>query len=210
MVNVLKNMTGKISRAIVMFVVGSVVFGFAGNGFAHCDTLNGPVVQDAKLALEKGDVTPTLKWVGKGDEAEVKAAFKKTLAVRGKGADVQELADRYFFETLVRLHRAGEGAPYTGLKDEPIEPSVALAEKALADGSAETMSKELSANLEKALQEKFAAVAKAQTSQDKSVKAGRKYVEAYVAYMHYVEGLRNAIHAEGHHAQDGAKHVEHH
>lgn len=207
MVNILKNVTGKVSRVIVMFVVGSVLFGFAGNGSAHCDTLAGPVVQDAKLALEKGDVTPTLKWVGKSGEAEVKAAFKKTLAVRGKGADVQELADRYFFETLVRLHRAGEGAPYTGLKDEPVEPSVALAEKALADDSADGLNKELSAKLTKELQAKHAAVVKAQKGKDKSVKAGRKYVEAYVEYMHYVEGLHSAIRAEGHHA--GAEHSEH-
>ncbi len=207
MKSLLKNVTGKFARVMVMFVVGLVLFGFAENGFAHCDTLAGPVVQDAKLALEKGDVTSTLKWVGKGDEAEVKAAFKKTLAVRGKGTDVQELADRYFFETLVRLHRAGEGAPYTGLKDAPVEPVVALAEKALTDGSAEVMSKELSAKLTKELQAKHAAVVKAQKGKDKSVKAGRKYVEAYVEYMHYVEGLHSSILAEGHHAK--AEHSEH-
>ena len=32
---------------------------------AHCDTLDGPVVTTAKAALEKGDVTPLLKWVRK-------------------------------------------------------------------------------------------------------------------------------------------------
>jgi hypothetical protein len=83
---------------------------------AHCDTLDGPVVQTARTALEKGDITPLLKWVRVEDEKEIKDAFEKTLAVRRKGAEAKELADMYFFETLVRIHRAGEGAPYTGLK----------------------------------------------------------------------------------------------
>jgi hypothetical protein len=83
---------------------------------AHCDTLSGPVVLTAKAALEKGDVTPVLKWVKKEDEKEIREAFARTLAVRKQSTDARELADTYFFETLVRIHRAGEGAPYTGLK----------------------------------------------------------------------------------------------
>ena len=89
--------------------------------FAHCDTLDGPVVKTARAALEKGDVTPILKWVKKENEAEIRDLFKKTLSVRSKGKEAQELADMYFLETLVRVHRAGEGEPYTGLK-----PSVAV------------------------------------------------------------------------------------
>ncbi len=202
----LKNVTKRVRADILTMVVTMAMgLGAASVASAHCDTLEGPVVQDAKLALEKGNVDPTLKWVGKADEAAVKAAFKQALAVRALGVEAQALADRYFFETLVRLHRAGEGAPYTGLKDEPVEPVVALAEKALADGSSEALSAELSAELSKGLQAKLADVAKAQKNKDKNVKSGRKYVEAYVAYMHYVDGLHNAILAKGHHADaDGA------
>ena len=80
------------------------------SSLAHCDTLEGPVVTDAKKALEKGDVNPVLKWVKKEQEGEIREVFKKTLAVRSKGPEAKELADRYFFETLVRIHRAGEGA----------------------------------------------------------------------------------------------------
>jgi hypothetical protein len=35
---------------------------------AHCDTLDGPVVKTAQEALEKGDVTPVLKWVQNDQE----------------------------------------------------------------------------------------------------------------------------------------------
>jgi hypothetical protein len=89
-------------------------------------------MQTARIALEKGDVTPLLKWVQPDDENEIRVAFQKTLAVRAKGAEAKDLADMYFFETLVRIHRAGEGAPYTGLKPgEAVDPAVALADKAL-------------------------------------------------------------------------------
>lgn len=74
---------------------------------AHCDTLDGPVVATAKAALEKGDITPVLKWIRKEDEKEIVELFNKTLAVRKQGREAKELADMYFFETLVRVHRAG-------------------------------------------------------------------------------------------------------
>jgi hypothetical protein len=85
---------------------------------AHCDTLAGPVVTSARAALEQRNLQPLLKWVKPGAEAELKSAFDITLRVRTEGGAARELADRYFFETAVRLHRAGEGAPYTGLKVE--------------------------------------------------------------------------------------------
>jgi hypothetical protein len=83
---------------------------------AHCDTLDGPVVSDARAALEARDVTPVLKWVEAGKEPEVREAFRHALAVRVLGPEARTLADRFFFETLVRVHREGEGEPYTGLK----------------------------------------------------------------------------------------------
>jgi len=177
----------------------------AGSAFAHCDTTSGPVIPEAKAALEKGDVTPILKWVKKDNEAEIRTAFAKAVAVRAKGPEAKELADQYFLETLVRLHRAGEGAPYTGIKDEPVEPIVAMADKALADGSADEMIKRVSGHMAAAIKEKFARVAEAKKNKDKSVAAGREYVEAYVIYMHYVEGIHTAImSAGGHHAEAGA------
>lgn len=88
---------------------------------AHCDTLDGPVVAAARVALDKGDNTPVLKWIRAGQEAEVRTAFEQALVERTKGPEARELADRYFFETLVRVHGAGEGAPYTGLKPAGIK-----------------------------------------------------------------------------------------
>ena len=84
--------------------------------FGHCDTMNGPVIKAAEKALETGNVNLVLIWVQKKDEATIKEAFQKTLAVRKLNAEAKKLADMYFFETLVRIHRAGEGVAYTGLK----------------------------------------------------------------------------------------------
>ncbi len=193
-----------------IFVMGIGVI-FTGSVLAHCDTISGPIIPEAKAALNSGDVTPVLKWVKKENEAEIKAAFAKAVTVRAKGPEARELADQYFIETLVRLHRAGEGAPYSGIKDEPVAPIVALADKALADGSADEMVKRMSDHMAKGVKEKFNRALEARKTKDKSVEAGREYVEAYVAYTHYVEGIHAAIKsAGGHHAADAAtEHKDH-
>jgi hypothetical protein len=161
--------------------------------FAHCDTMQGPIIPEAKAALEKGDVTPVLKWVNSENEAEITAAFTEAVAVRAKGPEARDLADRYFLETLVRLHRAGEGAPYTGIKDEPVEPIVAMADEALADGSADEMIARINAHLAEAIRDKFNTVLAARESKDEGIEAGREFVEAYVGYTHFVEGIHTAI-----------------
>ncbi|HSG65930.1 MAG TPA: DUF6448 family protein, partial [Gammaproteobacteria bacterium] len=75
---------------------------------AHCDTLDGPVIEAARVALATADPNPVLIWVQAEHEPEIRAAFEQALDVRSLGASARELADTYFFETLVRLHREGE------------------------------------------------------------------------------------------------------
>lgn len=172
---------------------------------AHCDTMNGPLIPEAQAALEKGDVMPILKWVGEESEAEIRDAFAKTITVRSKGPAAKQLADHYFLETLVRIHRAGEGAPYTGIKDKPVPPIVAIADQALVNGSAEEMITKMTGHMAGAIREKFNKVLETKKHAEESVAAGREYVEAYVQYMHYVEGLRDTIMASGgHHAAEAA------
>lgn len=184
--------------------------GLARPVLAHCDTMNGPVIPEARAALEKGDVTPLLKWVKAEDEAEIKTAFDKTVVVRKQGPEAKELADRYFLETLIRVHRAGEGFPFTGLKDEPVLPILALADKALEEGSPDAMIAKMQAHLGTVVREKYEAARKARADKDKSVEAGRVYVEAYVAYTHYIEGVRNAVMATGAHHGGGESKTEPH
>ncbi|HEX9933926.1 MAG TPA: DUF6448 family protein [bacterium] len=161
--------------------------------FAHCDTMNGPPIPEAMQDFEKGDVTPVLKWVKSEYEAEVRAAFTQAVLVRTKGPEAKALADRYFLETVVRLHRAGEGAPYTGIKDTPPEKIVVLADEALAKGYVEELVQKMQSHLAAAMQEKFIKAMQAGQEKDKIVEAGREFVEAYVLYMHYIEGVHAAI-----------------
>lgn len=109
----------------------------------HCDGMDGPVVKAAQKALETGNVNLVLIWVQKADEVEIRKAFDQTMTVRKLSPEAKALADRYFFETLVRLHRAGEGAPYTGLKPagRDLGPAIPAADKALADRTAEPLVK---------------------------------------------------------------------
>src|SRR5690348_8690252 len=105
---------------------------------AHCDGVDGPVVKAARAALDRGDVRLALAWVGPGDEPAIRTEFERAVAVRKLGPEARTLADTYFFETLVRLHRAGEGAPYTGLKPagRDLGPVIPAADRAMETGSA--------------------------------------------------------------------------
>lgn len=197
--------TSKTTKNIAAILSMSCCLFFAGNAQAHCDTASGPVIPEARIALEKGDLTPILKWVKKEDEAEIRTAFAKAIAVRGQSKEARELADQYFLETLVRVHRAGEGAPYSGIKDEAIDPIITMADKALANGSADEMAKMISSHMTEAIKERFVRASEARKNKDKSIEAGREFVEAYVTYVHYVEGVHTAIASSGsHHHADSA------
>ena len=159
---------------------------------AHCDTLNGPVVQAARLSLKAGDVTPVLKWVVPAAEAEVRAAFNRTLEVRAGSPAARDLADTWFFETVVRLHRAGEGEAFTGLKPAAADPALDAADRALEAASAEELVRLVAAHVTEGLRARYARTLEARQHADHNVERGRAYVAAYVDYVHYVEALHNA------------------
>ena len=177
---------------IILSIAAITVLFIPGIAWAHCDTIGGPVVADARLALDKGDVTPVLKWIEPKHESEIRAAFYKTLSVRAKGADAREIADRYFFETLVRLHRTSENAPFTGLKDVPLKASIALADKALESGIADELIDKTITHVAAQLRQRFAAASEARKHTTESVTAGREYVAHYIEFMHYVEQLHDS------------------
>lgn len=174
---------------------------------AHCDTLDGPVVSAARKALDTGNVNLVLGWVQKKDEDQVRSAFRKASAVRQSGAAAKDLADTYFFETLVRVHRAGEGAPYTGLKaaGEP-EPAIAAADKALETGKLEPVGKLVTQRVDQGLHQQFESVSARKNFKPDDVAAARAYASAYVQYVHYVERVYDAAAvSDAAHAKENAK-----
>ena len=160
---------------------------------AHCDTLDGPVVGAARKALESGNINLVLIWIQKKDEAEIRNHFQKTTAVRKINAQAKDLADMYFFETLVRLHRAGEGAGYTGLKPAgKIEPPIAAADKALESGKLDGVVKLVSERMHAGLERHFKEMTSKKKYNPDDIAAGRAFASAYVEYTHYVERLYDA------------------
>jgi len=189
----------------VVILVLAAVFFISGQAFAHCDGMDGPVVMAARQALETGDVNPVLIWVQEKDEAEIRSVFRKTLAVRKLSPEAKDLADRSFFETLVRVHRAGEGEPYTGLKPagRDLGPAIPAADRAVADGKLEPLFKLLTNKIHDGLHERFKEAMEKKNFKKDDLDAGRKYVEAYVLFLHYVEALYEAAAKSG-----GAHHHE--
>jgi hypothetical protein len=156
--------------------------------------MDGPVVKAARKALETGDVSHVLLWVQKTDEPDLRNLFAEVLAVRELGPAARELADRQFYETLVRIHRAGEGAPYTGLKPagQDLGPRIPASDKAIEEGSPRLLLELLSRQVEAGLQQRFKAVVAKKGYSTQDTAAGREYVKAYVDFMHYVERVYGA------------------
>ncbi len=172
---------------------------------AHCDSVNGPVVNAAKEALAQGDVRPALAYVQPDATAELTAAFNQALEVRKLGGSAGQLAETYFFETAVRLHRVGEGASYTGLKYESdFGPALTAAEDALETNSVKDVNKLLQGALADGVAAKFQTVQEARENAARlgTVESDRERAEAELLFEKYVLGVYEAatgtaVHAEG-------------
>lgn len=165
----------------------------------HCDTLDGPLVKVARDALASGNVNAVLAWVRPDDEAEVREAFRHAVSVRALGGEAQALADRHFLETLVRVHRAGEGAAFTGLKPAgTLDEAIVAGDRALEDGSIDKVERLLTDAVRKELHERFHEAMERRRFAPDDVEAGRRYVHAYVPYIHYVEKLSELATRGGH------------
>jgi hypothetical protein len=202
------------ARMLLVAVITTVLtLGMYSFAAAHCDTLDGPVVQDARKALESKDITPVLKWVKQKDEKAVRTSFAKALSAKGK--KTADAAENQFFATLVKIHRAGEGAPFTGLKPAgEVEPAISEADKALANGSSDALVKLVTDDVAAGIQKRYEHAAATYKHKDESVEQGREFVEAYVEFTHYVERLHLDASGKGGHDQHkgGTKHpaAKHH
>ncbi len=158
--------------------------------FAHCDTMDGPVIKDARIAIEKNNVNYVLKWVQPENEAEIKDAFILTMKVRKLSPEAEVLAGKYFFETLVRLHRSGEGLPYTGVKPSgaPVDDRILAADKSIEAGNLSPLMDKVPEEMLAGLTERFEKVLALRNFDVSNVEAGREYIEAYVKFFKFAEG----------------------
>jgi hypothetical protein len=173
---------------------------------AHCDTMEGPTAQDGLRALETGNLALALRWVTPSGEEELREVFEKARTVRDLGPAAREVADRWFVENLVRIHRAGEGAPFTGVQPygAPVDERVAAADSAIASGDLAPLEGLVPAERWAELQRRFTTVLERKEYDATDVAAGRAYIEAYVSLFKYAEG---EDHEHGH---DHAEHQHQH
>lgn len=202
MIHISSKIKSLIAVAAVLLLVSST------QSFAHCDGLDGPVIKDARKALETGNVKLVLIWVQKADQEEIISAFNKTLAVRKLSPEAKEFADMYFFETLVRIHRAGEGAPYTGIKPagRDLGPAIPAADKAIESSSPKDLVKFLQDAVHDGLHPRYMNTVQKKNFDPNDVNAGREYVKAYVEFVHYVEKIYLLTSGSAHSEEGAEKH----
>lgn len=168
----------------------------------HCDSLDGPVVKAALRALEARDVSLVLPFVREEDTAEVTRAFEQVLRVEPLGPDAKELADTWFFENVVRVHRDAEGAPYTGLKPAGLGhgPVVPVAEDAIETGSPEHLVRLLTGMVSEEIRKRFAHVMHLKARANGDVVANRAYVTAMLGLTVWSHSLYEMLHVSAHEA----------
>jgi hypothetical protein len=193
------------STILLVLITATSFFLASKIALSHCDTLAGPVITDARKALETENINLVLIWVQQKDEAEIRKAFEETLTMRKMNSEAKDFADRYFFETLVRIHRAGEGASYSGLKSGEIEHVISVADKALTSEIRPV--KELLLNeIQEELMKRYQEVKGKQNYDKNDVTAGREYVTAYVSFIHYVEAIHSLAVKGNNHSEQAAQH----
>lgn len=158
--------------------------------FAHCDTMDGPLIADARKAIDQNNVNYVLKWVHAADETEIRDAFNLMMKVRGFSPEAKVLAEKYFFDNLVRIHRAGEGVPFTGVKPSgtPIDEKIAAADKSIELGNLSPLNNLVPKDNLTELKKRFDKVMSLKNFDINNVQAGREFIEAYVQFFKYAEG----------------------
>jgi len=191
---------------IIPLMILSLLILSANVTFAHCDTMDGPVIKDAKIAIEKININYAFKWIQPQDENELRNAFLLTMKVRILSPDAMILADKYFFETLVRLHRSGEGVPFTGVKPSgtPIDEKILAADKSIETGDLTPLIELVPEEAIPELKERYAKAMSLRNFDVNNVEAGRAYIESYVQFFKFAEGEE-----EGHDEISGDSHSVH-
>ena len=170
---------------------------------AHCDSYDGPVIKDANKALETNNVNLVLKWITPVQEKEIIPLFNKTYVLKSGDKEVYAIVEKHFFETLVRLHRETEGAPYTGLKPAgTTKPIIQLSDQAIESKNIDELLVKLNNHIGKAIMEKYSKVVALDKVKNDSPEKGREYVEAYVDYTHTIEAIHDIL-------EQGAGHSTH-
>lgn len=178
-----------IVRTGFLKVVLLLVFSFTTDMFAHCDSMEGPVVKAAIKSLETGNINYVFIWIPENDEPELRRLFDKVLRNRDLNTEVRELTETYFYETVVRIHRMGEGVGYTGLKPASFKPEdgIEAADVAIEKNSVGEILTHLKEDQHLKVKELFDDLQQKKNFNTDDIIKGREFVAAYVHFIHFVE-----------------------
>ncbi len=184
----------------VLFVTTVLLF-ISMPASAHCDSYDGPVIKDAMKALETNNVNLVYKWITQEQEAEITAMFNKTYRLKIGDKEIYSIVEKHFLETLVRLHRETEGAPYTGLKPAgTTKQIIVMSDKAIENNDIDGLLTKLNNHIGNIIKEKYHKVETLSKVKNNSDEEGRAYVDAYVDYTHSLEALHDILEGGGGHA----------
>jgi len=188
-----KNTRGLRFGLVPLFILSMLILS-TNVTFAHCDTMDGPLIADARKAMGQNNVNYVLKWVSAANESEIRDAFNLVMKVKGLSPEAKELSEKYFFDTLVRIHRAGEGEPFTGVKPSgtPIDDKVLAADKSIEIGNLSPLKNMVSKDILQELTKRFNKVMSLKNFDVNNVAAGREYIEAYVQFFKFAEGEKES------------------
>jgi hypothetical protein len=167
------------------------------------DITNGSVMDAAKMALDTGNVNYVLIWVPEASENKLKNLFAKTVCERRDRKDVQDIAFDWYFETVNRLHRAGEGTLYTcmnlaGLDERSVVPKV---KRVIETGEAEEIIGFIPKTQEHDFRHRFRHVMEKKNYDVNNVVDGRAYVAAFTDFIVYLHHIYTSIPREAGHAE---------
>lgn len=183
----------------IAFLAVMIVFS-AQPAYAHCDSYDGPVIKDAMKALETNNVKLIKKWISEDQEKEIVSLFNKTYSLKKGDKEIYTIVEKHFLETLVRLHRETEGAPYTGLKPAgTTKDIVKLTDQSIEDKDFDAFYAKLNNHIISILKEKYKKLMALEKVKNNSVEEGRAYVAAYVDYTHSVDALHDIFLGGGGH-----------
>jgi hypothetical protein len=140
--------------------------------------------------MENNNVNYVLKWIQPEYEDEITDKFNLSMKIKDLSPEAKEIAEQYFFGELVRIHRAGEDAPFTGLKPygTPADEIVLAADQSIEVGNLTPLEGLIEEERMPELEERFENVMGLMDYDVNNVEAGRKYIEAYVKFFKFAEG----------------------
>lgn len=194
------------------FITTMLIMGvFTVNANAHCDTMDGPTVLDGKKAMQENNVNYALKWVEPNSEKEIKEIFNLSMKVKDLSPESKEIAEKYFFGELVRVHREAEGASYTGVKaaGTVTDKIVLAADKSIETGDLAPLEKLIEKDKRAELKKRFNKAMALKNYDVNDVKAGREYIHAYVNFFKFAEGEEDHDHGSSHTKEVDTKQHKH-